>query len=98
MQDGYTETPIFTGDDSKLIVKRTYDNAPVLEKAAQLRDAGATDLGDSKLVGHIPMYMVTQWMKEAGVAHDDNEARKDILKKKLMSGEFDKLRIWKGTW
>jgi hypothetical protein len=44
------------------------------------------------------MFMVTEWMKEAGVALDDNDARKDIIRKKMLSGDFDKFRVWEGTF
>jgi hypothetical protein len=44
------------------------------------------------------MYLIAEWMKEAGVDPSDNEARQEIMKRKILSGEFDKFRVWKGTW
>ena len=32
------------------------------------------------------------------VALDDNEARKEIIRKKMLSGEFDKFRVWEGKF
>tara|TARA_Y100000356_G_C11224692_1_gene271246 strand:+ start:718 stop:1014 length:297 start_codon:yes stop_codon:yes gene_type:complete len=98
MKDGKTEKVRFNRHEGKVEIKTTYDTAPSLEKAKQLRDAGATDFGESKLVGHIPMFLVTEWMKEAGVDPSNTHARAEILRKKLLSGEFDKFRVWKGTF
>lgn len=98
MKDVRKEKVHFNRHEGKITIQNTYDNAPVLEKAKQLRDAGCTDMGESKLVGHIPMYLVTEWMKEAGLKPDDTEARKEIIRKKMLSGDFDKFRVWKGTY
>jgi hypothetical protein len=32
------------------------------------------------------------------VAWTDTEAMKEVIKRKLMDGEFAKLRNWEGTW
>lgn len=29
---------------------------------------------------------------------DDVHARGEVVKRKILSGEFDKLRVWKGTY
>jgi hypothetical protein len=41
--------------------------------------------------------LINEWLKEAGVAWDD-PAMDDIIKRKMLSGEFDKLRVWEGTY
>jgi hypothetical protein len=33
-----------------------------------------------------------------GIKWGDVEARREVVKKKILSGEFDKLRVWKGTY
>ena len=43
-------------------------------------------LSDSWHVASVPAWVVTEWLKEAGVAWDD-PAAKDVLRKKLMSGD-----------
>ena len=83
---------------NQIVVKRTFDYNYELERAAQLRQAGAGQKGDNKLVGTIPLDMMAQWCKEAGVKWDDIEARKQVVKRKIMSGDFDKLRVWKGRY
>ena len=84
--------------DSGIIVQKTHDNDVHLEKARMLREAGVGQTGESRLVGTIPMHIVAEWMKEAGLSWDDNEAKKDVIKRKMLSGDFDKFRVWKGTY
>jgi hypothetical protein len=38
------------------------------------------------------------WLKEAGVRWDDHEAKKQIIRKKLLSGDFAAFRVWEGTY
>jgi len=84
--------------NDKIIVESTHDNNPAIERAALLRQAKVGITGDNKLVGTIPIHIIKMWCDEAGVKWGDNEARKEIVKKKILSGEFDKLRVWKGTY
>ena len=84
--------------NDKIIVESTHDNNPALIRAEQLREAKVGITGDNKLVGTIPIHIIKMWCDEAGVKWGDNEARKEIVKKKILSGEFDKLRVWKGTF
>ena len=84
--------------NDKIIVESTHDNNPALVSAEQLREAKVGITGDNKLVGTIPIHIIKMWCDEAGVKWGDNEARKEIVKKKILSGEFDKLRVWKGTF
>ena len=82
----------------KIIVESTYDNNPALERAALLRQAKVGITGENKLVGTIPIHIIKMWCDEAGIKWSDNEARKEVVKRKILSGEFDKLRVWKGTF
>jgi len=43
------------------------------------------------------MHLLSQWLKEAGVSWGSKEA-KDVIKRKMLSGDFDKLRNWQGTY
>ena len=54
-------------------------------------------MGESRLAGEIPLHIVETWAKEAGIKWDD-PAMKDVIKRKLLSGDFDKFRVWKGTF
>lgn len=86
-------------DDGKIIVQKTYDLEPVLEQNAKLRSVDNPGVwGESRHVASLPGWLVFQWMKEAGIHVNDTAARDEMLKKKLLSGEFSKLRIWEGTY
>jgi len=84
--------------DDKIEVARTFDNQPSLNRAEDLRKAKIGMTGDNKLVGSIPLNIMAQWCKDAGVKWDDIEARKEVVKKNILSGEFDKFRVWQGTF
>ena len=85
-------------DQGDQIVRVTQqDWNPMLEQAAALRATGCYSMGESKLVGVIDAALIGEWLKEAGVAWSD-PARDDVIKRKMLSGEFDKLRVWEGTY
>jgi hypothetical protein len=84
--------------EDKLIVKKTFDMTPELRRAELLRSAGLGQKGESRLVGTIPLNLIAEWCKEAGVKWDDIEARKAVVKRKILSGEFDKFRVWTGRF
>ena len=83
---------------NKIIVAKTYDNQDVLDRADNLRKGKHGITGENRLVGTIPMHVIQTWCKEAGIKWSDLEARKEIVRKNILSGEFDKLRVWKGTF
>lgn len=84
-------------DDGKIIHARTFDNQPAMDDAAALRSAGLGVTGESRLVGRIPMNLVNDWLKEAGVKWDDPAAR-DVVRRKILSGDFDAFRVWGGRF
>ena len=79
-------------------IHKQYDNNVYLEQAKQIRDQGLGQTGESRLVGRIPMHLVAQWIKESGLEWTDKQATQDLIRKKMLSGDFDKFRIWKGTY
>jgi hypothetical protein len=87
----------FFEEDGKIIHKRTFDNQPALDDAAALRSAGLGQTGENRLVGRVPMNIVADWLKEAGVRMDD-PAAKDVIRRKMLSGDFDAFRVWQGTY
>lgn len=87
---------IFDHDD-RLIIQNTYDTDAAFTHAQALRDAGKTDFGESKVLASVPGWVVGEWLKEAGVAWDD-PAADDVIKRKLLSGEVSKFRVWEGTY
>lgn len=85
----------FFTEDGKIIHHRVIDPNPALDQAAALRSAGITGYSENALIGRVPMALVTEWLKEAGVTWDD-PAMEDVLMRKLMDGDFSKFRVWQG--
>ena len=89
----------FINDEgSKFVVQSTYDFNPVLQRAAALRAAGDGRVGESRHVATVPIELIQQWCKEAGVAWSDIEGRKEVVKRKLMSGDNSQFRVWGGRY
>ena len=84
--------------EDKIEIARTFDNAPSLDRAEDLRKAKVGMTGENRLVGSIPLHIMAKWCKGAGVKLDDIEARKEVVRKNILSGEFDKFRVWQGTF
>ena len=86
-------------EDDKLIIKKTFDASHVLNDVKQARELTENSFGsDHKHAGYVDVAQLGIWLKEAGVAWTDTEAVKDVVKRKLMSGEFSALRVWEGSW
>lgn len=85
-------------DDDKITHLRTHDFQPAVDRADVLRSAGKAVQGDNWLIGSVPLALVTDWLSEAGVGWDDRPAVQEVIKRKLMSGEFAKLRVHEGSF
>jgi len=83
-------------DGKTLAIKQTHSAQPVLDRARRLRESDQR--GENRLVASVPMEMVQVWLDEAGVTWDNTEARQEILQRKLLLGEFNKFRVWQGTF
>jgi hypothetical protein len=81
-----------------LVVEKIYENQPYLDDVKAIKDAGLGQTGEKRLVGRIPLHILSQWIKEAGLHWDDHDAVRDVIKRKMLSGDFDKLRVWEGTY
>jgi hypothetical protein len=91
------ETVTFDGD--KMLIKSTFDGTQMLKDAEYARQHTENAFAsDKKYVGNVDMGLVNVWLKEAGVQWTDTQAIKDVLKRKLMSSEFSKLRVWEGKY
>jgi len=82
----------------KIIVESVYSNQPYLDRVAEINKQGLGQTGESRLAGSIPIHLLKQVCDKLGVRWDDVDARKDVVKKMLLSGDFDKLRVWKGKF
>lgn len=88
-----------TVDGDKLIIKNTYNGDKMLDDARRARDTVEHSFGsDYKCAGFVDMALLGVWLREAGVAWTDTAAVKDVMKKKLMSNEFNALRVWEGSY
>jgi len=85
-------------DSKKYIHQKTHDYSQELRMAEAAREMHGGVQGENRLVGMIPMDMLADWIKQAGLQWSDKEAISDLIKTKMLSGDFDKLRIWKGTY
>lgn len=82
----------------KILVESVYSNQPYLDRVEEINKRGLGQTGESRLAGSIPIHLLKQVCDKLGVKWDDVEARKDVVKKMLLSGDFDKLRVWKGKF
>ena len=81
-----------------MVIKQRHDVSQSLRDAQVAKDAGIGMSGENRLVGFVDGAVLCAWLKEAGVAWSDTEAAKEVVKKKMMSGEFSKLRVWDGSY
>jgi len=87
-----------TLEDDKLIVKQTHDWNPILEKAKALKSAGMDSVGESKLVGLVPMKMWAEWAKKWGVNPNDTTAMREVVARELNNSDNSHLRVWEGKY
>lgn len=86
-------------DDEKIILKHTFDASGMIKDAEHAREQSPNAFGsDYKHIGNLHPALLNNWLQEAGVAWTDTEAMKEVIKRKLMDGEFAKLRNWEGTY
>ncbi len=86
-------------EDDKLIIKKTHDANEMLKDVEHARQHSDNSFGsDYKHVGNVDMALLGVWLKEAGVSWSDTGAVKEVIKRKLMSNEFAKLRVWEGSY
>ena len=85
-------------EGDKIVIHEQHDLNPYLKQARMYRDAGVGMKGEHRLAGYLPASVVADWAREAGVRFDDKQAMQEIIKKKMLSGEYDKFRVWDGKW
>jgi len=84
---------------NKWIHQKTHDFSgaeKIAKMTAETTNGGI--IGENRVIGTVPRALVNEWLKEAGVKWDDTQARQEVFKRKILSGEFDKFRVWKGTF
>ena len=81
-----------------MVIKKKHDVSQALNDVQKAKDAGIGMSGENRLVGFLDGAVLAQWLKEAGVSWSDTEAAKEVDKRKMMSGEFAKMRVWEGSY
>ncbi len=81
-----------------MVIKKRHDVSQALNDVQKAKDAGIGMSGENRLVGFLDGAVLAQWLKEAGVSWSDTEAAKEVVKRKMMSGEFAKFRVWDGSY
>jgi len=81
-----------------MVIKQRHDVGQALKDAQSARDAGVGMSGENRLVGFLDPAILGAWLKEAGVLLSDTEAAKEVVQRKMISGEFAKFRVWEGTY
>lgn len=86
--------------DGKLVQQRTFDAEAPIRAARLLRHASEagqkSPVPDSETIGVVPGWLWNEWIKEAGVSHTDHEACRQVIERKLMDSDNNKLRVWGG--
>ena len=85
-------------EHDNMVIKQRHDVSQALKDAQAARDAGVGMSGENRLAGFLDGAVLASWLKEAGVAWSDTEAAKEVVKRKMMSGEFAKFRVWEGSY
>ena len=84
------------GDEIRLV--RAQDAEPILEGIKDLKSNGFTGTPDFRHVGRIPAVVLEMWLNEAGVSFNDHKAVEEVIHRKLLDGDFAKLRVHEGTF
>lgn len=92
------ETVKYDDMTDTLHVIKKHDAQPVLDSVSKLKQIEQPKFSEKRHVGRVPFHILEQWINEAGVSFDDYEATREVIDRKLMSGEFNKLRIWEGNY
>lgn len=85
-------------NEREAVITTTTDVQSVVDHASDLRANGLVGSADNRHVACIPEASLVQWCQEAGIRHDDKPAIRELLKRKILSGDISKLRVWEGSY
>jgi len=74
--------------NQKIIIEKQWDNTPTLERVNQIKSSGVGDGKDYKFAGSIPIGLLKEVCNKLGVNWNDVEARKEVVKKMMLSGDL----------
>ena len=79
-------------DDGKLKIVRSQDVQPILEANKRAQNSELDRKSEMRRAGSIPYVIAEQWSRECGAAIGTKEFG-EYVKKKLMDGDWAKLRV-----
>ena len=82
--------------NDQLIVKKTFDANPTLDRVRQMREIDQPTGSDYKIIGEIPMFVYLTWAKKHGVSPDDHAAMREVMVREMNNSDNAHLRVWKG--
>jgi len=85
-------------EHDNMVIHQRHDVSQAMRDAEMAKAAGIGMDGENRLVGFLEGPVLATWLKEAGVSWSDTEAAKEVVKRKMMSGEFSKFRVWEGSY
>lgn len=85
-------------DDKHTTVIRGQNTDAIVDSVRELQKDEVFGTKDLWHVGRIPFILLEIWCHEAGVLMSDTHAVEEILRRKLMDGEFSKLRVKEGSF
>lgn len=90
----YDVKETMTEQDGRLIISRHQEVSALLDENHELSTIAPSAHGDAKfrLAGRIPLVVAEQWSHECGEAIG-TQAFAAYVRKKLMDGDFAKLRV-----
>jgi len=93
-----TERFIYDDLTDTATVVQSHDVNPVLDQVRARKSAGLIGNSEKRHVATVPFALIETWCREAGVRFDDADAVKELMHRKLQSGEFSALRLWEGRY
>jgi len=85
-----------TASDDALIIGRTQDVEPIIDDVKARRDGGLVGSGDMRHVCRVPTVLLEAACNEAGVDMSDRDAVREIIYKKVISGDWAKFQVHAG--
>tara|TARA_R110000772_G_scaffold40678_4_gene95089 strand:+ start:1828 stop:2127 length:300 start_codon:yes stop_codon:yes gene_type:complete len=81
-----------------VLINRVQDTQPIIEDVKARQLGGLTGSSDMRHVCRVPVVILEEACKAAGVEASDREAVREIIFKKVSSGEWSKFQVHAGGY
>lgn len=88
---------VFT-QDGQLVYHKQTDPTASLKAVEMAREATQSPMSDSWHVGRVDAHVLELWLKEAGVKFHEKDKVREVIRKKLLDGDFAAFRVKEGTF